>query len=95
MTGRDLPAAPVADGVAAKSACYKDLGESWVPFGDLIMGMVSANFAGEVSAHLALRRCMGTERVCWSKVRLNKDVRISVSVLEGNEDLPGYRRLAI
>jgi GntR family transcriptional regulator len=95
VAGRDLPAAPVADGVAAKSACYKDLGESWVPFGDLIMGMVSANFAGEVSVHRALRRCMGTERVYWPKVRLNKDVRISVSVLEGNEDLPGYRRLAI
>jgi hypothetical protein len=48
MAGRDLPAAPVADGVAAKSACYKDLGEFWVPYGDLIMGTVSANFAGKV-----------------------------------------------
>jgi len=95
VAGPDLPAATLADDVAAKSACYKDLGEFWVPYGDLIMGTVSANFAGKVPPHRPLRRCMGTERVYWPKVRLNKDVRISVSVLEGNEDLPGYRRLAI
>ena len=40
-------ARPGADGVAAKRACYKDLGESWVSSGDLIMGTVIANLAGE------------------------------------------------